>query len=172
MKLTINIVRVIVGLLFIFSGLVKAIDPLGLAYKMQEFFEVWAKDGYAPQLMMYLYQYALPFAIVMITLEIILGFALLLGYAKKMVTWLLLLLILFFTFLTSYVLFTGKIRACGCFGDCIPLTPIQTFIKDILLLVFIILLLVKRKLITPIVKPLITKGIIFIVLLLTIGLQY
>jgi hypothetical protein len=64
----------------------------------------------------------------------------------------LLLLTLFFTFLTGFVLFTGKIRACGCFGDCIPLTPIQTFVKDLLLTVLIILLLVFRQHISPIFK--------------------
>lgn len=172
MKPTINISRIIVGVLFIFSGLIKAIDPSGLAYKMQEFFEVWAKDGYMPKLMMYLYDCALPFAIIMITLEVILGVALLLGHAKKLVTSLLLLLILFFTFLTSYVLFTDKIRACGCFGDCIPITPLQTFIKDIILLILIIFLVVKQKLITAVSKPFARKTILFIALLLTTGLQW
>ncbi|MBK7885673.1 MAG: DoxX family membrane protein [Chitinophagaceae bacterium] len=172
MKPAINIVRIIVGILFIFSGMIKAIDPLGLAYKMQEFFEVWAKDGYIPGLMMYLYKYALAFALVMITLEVLLGVALLLGYAKKLVTWLLLLLIIFFTFLTSYVLFTGKIRACGCFGDCIPLTPVQTFIKDIILLLCIIILLIKRNLISNVLKPFVCKSILFITLLLMAALQW
>jgi uncharacterized membrane protein YphA (DoxX/SURF4 family) len=172
MKRTVNISRIIVGALFVFSGLVKAIDPLGLAYKMQEFFEVWARDGYLPKLMMYLYDCALPFAVVMITLEVILGVALLLGHTKKLVMIPLLLLILFFTFLTSYVLFTNKIRACGCFGDCIPLTPTQTFIKDIILLGLILLLIKNRNLITPIVKPLISKFILFDALVLTILLQW
>ena len=138
MKLIVNIVRLLTGLLFIFSGLVKAIDPLGLAYKMQEFFEAWASGGFLKGLMNVLDNYSLPFAIIMITLEVAVGIALLLGWNKKITTWALLLLMLFFTFLTSYVLFSGKIRACGCFGDCIPLTPIQTFSKDILLLFFFI----------------------------------
>ena len=117
MKAAVNIARVLVGAVFIFSGLVKAIDPLGLAYKMQEFFEVWANSGYLKGLMMWLNDYALWFSLLMITLEVILGVALLLGWRTKIVSWLLLLLMLFFTFLTSFVLFSGKIRACGCFGD-------------------------------------------------------
>ena len=85
------------------------------------------------------------FSILMITLEVVLGVALLLGWRTKMVSWLLLLLMLLFTFLTSYVLFSGKIRACGCFGDCIPLTPVQTFTKDIVLLILVFIILSWQK---------------------------
>ena len=166
MKLSVNIARIITGALFIFSGLIKAIDPLGLAYKMQEFFEAWAHSGFLPGLMNSLGQYALSFSVIMITLEVVVGLALLLGWRTKLTTWILLLLILFFTFLTSYVLFSGKIRACGCFGDCIPITPIQTFTKDIILLLLSLLLLVKRKYIHPVLQP-VTAGIL--VLAATIG---
>ncbi len=150
MKQIVNVARVLVGLLFIFSGLVKAIDPLGLAYKMQEFFDVWASEGIMKGLMLWFNEQALLFSILMITMEVVLGVALLLGWRKKMVSWLLLLLILFFTFLTSYVLFSGKIRACGCFGDCIPLTAIQTFAKDIILLILVLFILFGRKYIQPV----------------------
>ncbi|RYD79131.1 MAG: DoxX family membrane protein [Sphingobacteriales bacterium] len=166
MKIAVNIARILTGLLFIFSGLVKAIDPRGLAYKMQEFFEAWAHAGFMPGLMNSLGNYALSFSIIMITLEVIVGLALLLGWQKKFTTWILLLLILFFTFLTSYVLFSGKIRACGCFGDCIPITPVQTFTKDIILLVMSLLLLVKRNYINTLLKPF-TAGII--ILITTVG---
>ncbi len=152
MKLIVNLARILVGSLFIFSGLVKAIDPLGLSYKMQEFFEAWAADGYFKNLMAWLHNYSLGFSIFMITLEVVLGTALLIGWQKKITTWLLLLLTLFFTFLTGYVLFSGKIRACGCFGDCIPLTPIQTFTKDIILTILIIVILIGQKHIKPILK--------------------
>ena len=153
MKMTVTIARILTGLLFIFSGLVKAIDPRGLAYKMQEFFEAWANDGFMKGMMEGLNHYALSFSIIMITLEVVVGVALLIGWQKRITTWLLLLLMLFFTFLTSYVLFSGKIRACGCFGDCIPLTPIQTFTKDIILLCLVLLLLIGQKYIRPVAKP-------------------
>ena len=71
MKILVNIARVLVGVLFIFSGLVKANDPLGLSYKMQEFFDVWAQNASLAHLMHWLDNYALPFSIIMITLEII-----------------------------------------------------------------------------------------------------
>jgi uncharacterized membrane protein YphA (DoxX/SURF4 family) len=160
MKLAVNTARVLVGALYIFSGLVKAIDPLGLAYKMQEFFEKWAESGFLKGLMHWLDQYAKGFSIFMITLEIALGVALLVGYRSKLTTRLLLLLTLFFTFLTSYVLFSGKIKACGCFGDCIPLTPVQTFTKDIVLLLLIMLLVIKHKHIQPLLGKMANGGVV------------
>jgi uncharacterized membrane protein YphA (DoxX/SURF4 family) len=126
-----------VALLFIFSGLIKANDPLGLSYKMQEFFEVW---GIA-----FLDDYSLVFAIIMNTLEIVAGVALLIKFPYKQTLWLLLGLIVFFTFLTGYALFSGKIKTCGCFGDCIPLTPKVSFIKDLVLLIAIVILLFNHK---------------------------
>jgi uncharacterized membrane protein YphA (DoxX/SURF4 family) len=172
MKLVVSISRVVVGCLFIFSGLVKAIDPLGLAYKMQEFFEVWASDGYMKGLMIWLHGHALMISIVMITLEVILGVSLLLGTLKKLTAWLLLLLMLFFTFLTSYVLFSGKIRACGCFGDCIPLTPIQTFTKDIILLFLVVLILFDHRYIQVVFSKLIRYIILALSLVIVVFLQW
>lgn len=172
MKLTVTIARILTGLLFIFSGLVKAIDPRGLAYKMQEFFEAWANAGFMKGMMEELGHYALAFSIIMITLEVIAGIALLLGWQKKITTLLLLLLIIFFTFLTSYVLFSGKIKACGCFGDCIPITPIQTFTKDIILLLLAVLLLIGQKYIRPVTKPFIGGLIILLALMGTLLLQW
>ena len=136
MKILLQISRFLVGVLFIFSGLVKANDPLGLSYKMQEFFEVWGWHVFN--------DYTLVLSIIMITFEIIAGAALLLGWQFSLFSWLLLSLTLFFTYLTGYAVLSGKIRACGCFGDCIPLTAQQSFLKDIIL-TFFILLLVKRR---------------------------
>lgn len=141
MKIALNITRFIVGVLFIFSGLVKANDPLGLSYKMQEFFEVWG--------MTFLDNYTLAFSVLMIAFEIIAGVAVLVGWQMKLFSWLLLLLIIFFTFLTGYANFSGKIRECGCFGDCIPLTADQSFMKDLLLLILIGFIFWQRKKIAP-----------------------
>ncbi len=132
-----KILRWTVGLLFIFSGLIKANDPLGLSYKMQEFFDVWG--------IQFLNDYTLAFALIMNTLEIVAGIALLIQFPYKQTLWLLLGLIVFFSFLTGYALFSGKIKTCGCFGDCIPLTPKTSFIKDIVLLVSIVILLINHK---------------------------
>jgi uncharacterized membrane protein YphA (DoxX/SURF4 family) len=153
MKVLVNISRAIVGFLFIFSGLVKAMDPHGLANKMQEFFDVWAMNHSLASFMYWLSGFALPFAIIMITLEIIVGVGILLGIWKKFFTWLILLLIIFFAFLTGYAALSGKISTCGCFGDCIPLTSMESFIKDLVLLALILLLFFGRKHIIPLFNP-------------------
>ena len=172
MKLTVTIARYFTGLLFIFSGLIKGIDPRGLAYKMQEFFEVWANAGFMKSLMEQLNHYALGFSVFMITLEVLVGLGLILGWQRKLTTWLLLALMLLFTFLTSYVLFSGKIKACGCFGDCVPLTPNQTFTKDIILLVLALLLLVKCRYLKALAKPAVLNILMLIGVLATLGLQF
>ncbi len=146
MKTFLLIIRWVVGLLFIFSGLIKANDPLGLSYKMQEFFEVWGWAG--------LDNYTLFLSLLMNVFEVLAGVAVIIGWRMKMFSWLLLLLILFFTFLTGYALFSGKIKTCGCFGDCLPLTPAQSFGKDIFLLVLILILLFSAKHIKSAFKPL------------------
>ncbi|MEY3563474.1 MAG: hypothetical protein RLZZ294_1480, partial [Bacteroidota bacterium] len=89
-----HIFRFIVGVLFIFSGLIKANDPSGLSYKMQEFFEVWNLSA--------LNDATLVFSILMIAFEIIAGVAVLLGWQFNLFSWLLFGLIVFFTFLTGY----------------------------------------------------------------------
>src|SRR5258707_12700107 len=141
MKMLISIVRNLVGILFIFSGLIKANDPLGLSYKMQEFFEVWGWHG--------LNDYTLSLSVLMIDFEIIAGVAVLVGWRMKLFSWLLLLLIIFFTFLTAYAVFSGKIKECGCFGNCIPLTAGESFAKDLLLLILILFLFAFRSRIQP-----------------------
>ncbi len=82
-------------------------------------------------------------------LEIVLGTALILGWQSRTVCIILLLLILFFTFLTGYAVFSGQIKTCGCFGDCIPLQANQSFTKDLILMAMIILLFRKHTLIKP-----------------------
>lgn len=137
MQAFLKTLRWAVGLLFIFSGLIKANDPLGLSYKMQEFFEVWG--------LAFLDDYSLAFSLFMNTLEIVAGVALLIKFPYKQTLWLLMGLIVFFTFLTGYALFSGKIKTCGCFGDCIPLTPKISFIKDVVLFLAILFLLLNHK---------------------------
>lgn len=129
---------------------------------MQEFFEVWAQSGWLPQMMHVLSDYALAFSVMMISFEIIAGVAVLVGWKMRLFSWLLLLLILFFTFLTGYAYLSGKFRSCGCFGDCIPLTPEASFIKDIVLLLLILVIFFLRNKIKPSVSPL--AGIVIILL--------
>lgn len=164
MKILINLVRIIVGLLFIFSGLVKAIDPLGLSYKMQEFFELWGMTQFN--------QHTLWLSVVMIAFEIIAGVALLLGWQMRLFSWLLLLLILFFTFLTGYAYLSGKFKNCGCFGDCIPITPLTSFLKDIVLTVLILFLFANKKKIQLLFRGKTTAVLMILATLFSFGIQW
>ena len=164
MKMIVNISRVLVGVLFIFSGLIKANDPLGLSYKMQEFFEVWNFH--------WLDNYTLAFSVIMIVFEIVAGVAILLGWRMKLFSWLLLLLIIFFTFLTGYAYLSGKVRECGCFGNCIPLTAGGSFSKDIVLLILILFLFINKNKIKPVLPQVPGIAVLFIAIVASFSFQW
>ncbi|GAA0886940.1 MULTISPECIES: BT_3928 family protein [Sphingobacterium] len=136
--------RIFTGLLFIFSGFIKANDPTGFGYKLQEYFEVFHLTAFN--------EYATAIAVVICGFEILLGALLLLGVYANTVAWGLLLLILFFTFLTFYSAFFEVVTSCGCFGDAIPLTPWQSFSKDLVLLALILIIFFNRKQLRSIIK--------------------
>jgi uncharacterized membrane protein YphA (DoxX/SURF4 family) len=181
MRTSVTIVRTIVGVLFIVSGLVKANDPLGLSYKMQEFFELWNTSLGSSNFFLksplislfhFFHEHSLALSVIMITLEIVAGVALLLGWMKRFVLNLLLILIIFFTFLTAYAFLSGKFKNCGCFGDCLPITPFASFIKDIVLLILIVFLLAYKKYITPVFSSRTQTVTMVLSLLLSVGLQW
>ncbi len=159
-----NTARLLVGILFIFSGLIKANDPLGLSYKMQEFFEVWNLAA--------LDTWTLGFSVIMIVFEILAGVAVILGWRMKLFAWLLLLLIIFFSFLTGYAVISGKIRECGCFGNCIPLQAMGSFLKDLVLLLLIGFLFLYRKEIQPFTTAGNSQIILIITLVFSFSIQW
>lgn len=132
MKMLLFISRVIAGSVFVVSGLVKANDTIGFSYKMAEYFSADVLN------MEFLVPYTLAFAVLMCIAEIVIGFALITGVEMKITTWLALLLTIFFGFLTFYSAYFDKVTDCGCFGDAIKFTPWQSFMKDIILMFFII----------------------------------
>lgn len=142
-KTGIRIFTILVGVLFIYSGFVKADDPLGFTYKLQEYF---AKEALN---LPWLNGFALTFSFIIPIVEMILGLMILIGARKKLTLWLLLLMILFFSFLTFYTAHYNKVLECGCFGDAIPMTPWASFGKNMVLLVFILILFWGRKYIMP-----------------------
>ncbi len=181
MRYVINIIRVLVGLLFIFSGLVKANDPLGTAYKMEEYFEVWNTDlasgGFFLKnaltgLFHFLNGHNLFMSVFMNAFEIIAGAALLFGWRMKLFSWLLLLLMIFFTILTGYTYNTGRPTNCGCFGDCIKITSGFSFYKDVVLSALILIILFGRNYIKALFSPGINTGSMFAVTLFSFGLQW
>ncbi|MDB5282438.1 MAG: hypothetical protein JWO06_1513 [Bacteroidota bacterium] len=213
-----------VGVFFMFSGFVKAVDPLGTSYKMHEYFEAFAQEGFRP-FWEYLANCSTFFAIAMIALELLVGFALVIGWKPRLTTGIIWLLTLFFTFLTGYTYLSGycisklflvvaaavlllfasvafpaktttrnnltffsvgilivflllskfsghlfmcefteskmKVTDCGCFGDFIKLKPWETFYKDLILDVFIIILLLNEKHIRPVFGAAVRNGLAF-----------
>lgn len=134
-KFIIELLRVIVGVTFLFSGFVKAIDPLGFAYKIQD---------YLVNLnLVELYHFALPMAVFLIVAEFMLGALLLLGLYRKTVTILILLMMLFFTPLTLWIALTNPVEDCGCFGDALVISNWQTFYKNIFIVVGAAILVAK-----------------------------
>ncbi|SHM81938.1 BT_3928 family protein [Polaribacter sp. KT 15] len=156
MKIIIQLFRIIVGALFIFSGFVKLVDPIGSQYKFQEYFSESVLN------MEFLIPYALPFAIILIVAEILLGVMILIGYKPKTTVWSLLIITVIFLFLTWYSAYYNKVTDCGCFGDAIKLTPWETFYKNVILIALIVVLLIKVELINPIFKGKIPKIITFL----------
>ncbi|MFT7628270.1 MAG: putative membrane protein YphA (DoxX/SURF4 family)/peroxiredoxin [Ulvibacter sp.] len=149
MKVLVGFSRIFVAVLFLISGLIKLNDPVGFSFKL--------KDYFAPEVLNleFLVPYALVIAIFVVIYEVLLGVMILIGYAKKFTLWSLLLMIVFFTFLTFYSAYFNKVTDCGCFGDAIKLTPWESFNKDIVLLVLILILFFGSKYI----KPFFTKNV-------------
>lgn len=151
------------GALFIFSGWVKAVDPLGTAYKLEQYFAEFESTfeptwfSFLSPMFPSLSDYAVTFSVVMIVFEIVLGIMLIIGAARKFTAWAFFLLVAFFTFLTGFTYLTGyvpdgvnffqfgqwgpyvetnmKVTDCGCFGDFLKLEPRVSFMKDVALLV-------------------------------------
>ena len=143
MKYLLTLSRILVGNLFIFSGIVKANDPLGFSYKLEEYFVEFGMNWE------WLHNILVPLAALLCIVEILAGIAVLVGFRMKETSWLLLLMIVFFTILTGASAIFEIVRSCGCFGDAIPLTPWQSFYKDLILLFFIGIIFWKRNEIKP-----------------------
>jgi hypothetical protein len=137
MRIAVIIARIITGVAFLFSGTVKAIDPLGSAYKFQDYFNAF-NLGFLSDL-------SLPLAVLLCTVEFITGFCILTGIRLKAGINMLMLLMLIFTPLTLVLAITNPVSDCGCFGDAIKLTNWETFWKNVVLIIFAAILFLQRK---------------------------
>lgn len=135
--------RLFVGILFIVSGLIKLNDPVGFSYKLAEYFSEPVFN------LPFLVPFSFYLALFLVIVEVLLGIMLLIGYKTKFTIWSLLLMIVFFTFLTFYSAYYNVVKDCGCFGDALHLTPWESFTKDVVLLFFILILFINKKLIKP-----------------------
>ena len=134
-----GISRTLLGLVFIFSGAVKAIDPLGTVYKIEDYLKAFG--GFFTEL--------LPLAEVaawgLIILELLLGVCMVLNVRTQWTSWISLIFYLVMTPLTLYIALTDPVSDCGCFGDAVVLTNWQTFSKNVVLITLAIILVALRK---------------------------
>jgi uncharacterized membrane protein YphA (DoxX/SURF4 family) len=158
------------GVLFVFSGFVKAIDPLGTAYKMEQYFAKFESTfegtwfSFVAPLFPLLTKYVNGFSVFMIVFEILLGVMLIIGSSRRFTAWAFFLLVLFFTFLTGFTYLSGfvspednffafskwgafvetnmQVTDCGCFGDFLKLKPKISFFKDLFLMIPAIIFIV------------------------------
>ncbi|MDV7185839.1 DoxX family membrane protein [Lutibacter sp. TH_r2] len=166
MKLLVFIARLIVGVTFVFSGFVKLVDPIGSQYKFEEYFGADVLN------LEFLIPYALPFSILLILAEIMLGVMLLLGYLPKLTVWSLLLIMLVFLFLTWYSAYYNKVTDCGCFGDAVKLSAWGTFYKNVFLIVVVLILVFGFKYIKPLFSGNIVKWGTFILFFTFLYITY
>jgi len=165
-NLIVQFSRVFVGILFIISGLIKLNDPVGFSYKLAEYF------GETVLNLPIFIPFSLAIALFIVIFETVLGFMLLVGFTSKFTVWSLLLMIVFFTFLTFYSAYFNKVTDCGCFGDALKLTPWQSFTKDVILLFFIVILFAYKNLIQPLFSTKTTSRLVVVSIVLCCFMGY
>ena len=149
-----KIIRILVGLVFIFSSFVKGVDPVGTSYRVEDYLLVYNLD--------FLLSLKFAIAIFLITVEFLVGFALIFKLRYKFTVWVTLFLMLFFTAVTWFDAEDNLVLDCGCFGDAIKLTNWQTFYKNIVLLVLVLILLIQKKPAKQKLHPIIQNVIIIL----------
>lgn len=147
------IARILVSFTFLYSGFVKLVDPLGSSYKFEEYFGADVLN------LEFLIPFALPFSILLILVEIMLGLTLLIGYKPKITLWTLLGISTLFLFLTWYSAYYNKVTDCGCFGDALKLSPWDTFYKNVILMALLVPLLFNKTFITSVLSDNILRNL-------------
>lgn len=125
-KIAVEVCRIFIGMVFLFSGFAKAVDPLGSAYKYQDYFTAWGMD--------FLGGFAMPMSFALSAVEFLLGACILLGVYRRFSTIVLLLFMSFMTPFTLYLAIANPVTDCGCFGDAWVITNWETFFKNLVLL--------------------------------------
>ncbi len=156
--------RLLLGLLFLYSGFVKGVDPLGTAYRVEDYFIAYGTD--------WLMMSALFFSFILNAAELVLGGLLILKVKPKLTSWLVLLMMLFFTLTTLNDALNNPVPDCGCFGDALIMTNWQTFYKNLVIVVLVLVLFINRNTLKAVYRSSTewTLGVALIALF--IGFQY
>ncbi len=148
------IIRIVLGLVFIFSSFVKGVDPMGTAYRVEDYLDVYGWYN--------LVHFSLAIAILIIAIEFLLGFALIFKIRAKLASLGVLLILIFFTVVTYFDAVYNMVPDCGCFGDAIKLSNRGTFYKNIVLIVIATVVFAgRRRMVRPV--PLWLQNIILLV---------
>jgi uncharacterized membrane protein YphA (DoxX/SURF4 family) len=143
-KITVKIARTLLGLLFIFSGFVKGVDPIGTQYQFQDYFTAYGMDWAQPL--------SLLASFGMNCVEFLIGVLLLFNVKIRIVAWLAALMMALFTGMTFYDALYNSVPDCGCFGKAVHLSNWQTFYKNIVIDIFVVILLFGTKKLKPTFK--------------------
>ena len=128
LKMTVNLCRIIVALTFIFSGFVKAIDPIGLQYKLQDYLGAIGIPGFLPDWIL------LIMAVLLAAVEFCMGIFLLFAIQRRLISKLIVVFMSIMTLITVWLVVANPVKDCGCFGDALHLTNPETLVKNIILL--------------------------------------
>ena len=164
MKILRNISRILIGIVFIFSGFVKVIDPLGYSYKFIEYFDAMG--------LTFMSGGSLVFAMLMAAAELLLGIALFFNLVPKFSAWVLLLFMIMFTPLTLWLAVANPVTDCGCFGDALVITNWQTFFKNLIIDVFVVIIFLQRAKYKPAYNAFFQWSLACIFILAVFGLEF
>lgn len=144
--------RIFVGLVFIFSGFVKGIDPLGTTYKFHDYFDAFGLSVFTPM--------AFYLSLILNLFEFIIGVALLVGYRMKIFSWMVFTFMCIFLPLTLYIAIFDPVADCGCFGDALIVSNWETFWKNVVFMFFVLFILKYRNRYHSSLKPMAEWGYI------------
>jgi len=160
-----NISRLMFGCVFIFSGFVKAIDPLGFTYKIEDYLNAFGG------VFAVFADFAFPVAIILSTLELLIGFNFVFKILLKPTAYVAFLLMLVMTPLTLYIALVNPVADCGCFGDALVISNWVTFYKNLVLIVLVIMVLIFNKRFRPYVVASTQRKAVLVFVALGVGLS-
>ena len=162
-KVFLHAIRLLIGLVFVFSGFVKAVDPLGTVYKIEDYFVAFG--GVLVNLTVIAY----PVAFLLIALEFLIGLNLIFQVRLKLSVLVAFLFMLLMTPLTLYIAIYNPVTDCGCFGDALKITNWQTFNKNVLFFILTLILIIFRKQFQKIFLPQIERVLVSLFMVIIFG---